>query len=109
LHFAFSLIVVSMFSLVSSVPELLSSISCILLGVLASMSPDLFCGFSISRIVFLCDLFIVSTYIFRSWMVLFNSFTCLVVFSCYSLGDFCVSSLKASSCLPVFCNSSRDF
>jgi hypothetical protein len=31
LHFAFSLAVVSMFSMVSSVPEILSSISCILL------------------------------------------------------------------------------
>jgi hypothetical protein len=45
---------------------------------------------------------IVSTSIFRTWTVLFNSITCLVVFSCNSLRDFCVSSLKASSCLPVF-------
>jgi hypothetical protein len=31
------------------------------------------------------------------------------VFSCNSLRDFCVSPLKASSCLAVFCNSLRDF
>jgi hypothetical protein len=30
--------------------------------------------------VSLCDFFIVSTSIFKSWMVLFTSFTCLVVF-----------------------------
>ena len=35
-------------------------------------------------------------------MVLFNSFTCLVVFSCNSLRDFCVSYLRASSYLSVF-------
>jgi hypothetical protein len=35
-------------------------------------------------------------------MVLFNSFTCLVVFSCNPLRNFCVSSLRTSTCLPVF-------
>jgi hypothetical protein len=34
--------------------------------------------------------------------VLFNSFTFLVVFSRNSLTDFCVSFLRAFSCLPVF-------
>jgi hypothetical protein len=31
-------------------------------------------------------------------MVLFNSFTCLDVFYCNSLRDFCVSSLRTSTC-----------
>jgi hypothetical protein len=35
-------------------------------------------------------------------MALFISFPCWIVFSCNSLRDFCVSSLRASSFLPVF-------
>jgi hypothetical protein len=87
LHFAFSLIVVSVFSVVSSIPEILSSVSCILLVILASMAPDFYLSFSISRVVSLCDFFMVSTSIFRSWMVLFNSLFCLDEFSCNSLRD----------------------
>jgi hypothetical protein len=42
-------------------------------------------------------------------MVLFISFTCLTVFFCNSLSNFCISSLRASSCLPVFsCISLRE-
>jgi hypothetical protein len=88
LHFAFSLTVVSIFSMVSSAPEILSFISYILLVMLTSMASDFFPRFSISRVFSLCDFFIVSTSIFRSWMILFNSFTCLIVFSCNSLGIF---------------------
>jgi hypothetical protein len=33
---------------------------------------------------------------------LFNSFTCLILFSCISLRDLHVSSLRASICLSVF-------
>jgi len=36
------------------------------------------------------------------WVVFFNSFICLIVFSCNSLRDCCVSSLRASNCLSVF-------
>ena len=81
LHFAFPLIVVLIFSMESSAPEILSSISCILLVLLAYMTLDLFLRFSISSVVSLCDIFIVSIHIFRYWMVLFNSFAYLVVFS----------------------------
>jgi hypothetical protein len=43
-----------------------------------------------------------STSIFRSWMVLFNFIASLVVFSCNSLRDFCVYSLRPCTCLAVF-------
>jgi hypothetical protein len=48
------------------------------------MIPDIFSRFSISRVVSLCDFFTVSISIFRSWMVVLNSFTCLVVFNSFT-------------------------
>jgi len=109
LLFPLSLTVLLMFSMVSSALEILSSLPCILLVNLTSTTPNLFPRSSLSRVVSLCAFFIVSIYIFHSWMVLFNSFYCLVVFSCNSLRDFCVSSLRACTCLPVLsCISLRE-
>jgi hypothetical protein len=73
------------------------------------MAPDLFPRFSISRVISLFDFFIVSISIFSSYMALFISSTCLIVFSCNSLREFSVFSLRASACLPVFsCISLRE-
>jgi hypothetical protein len=102
LHFAFSLIVVSMFSMESSAPNIFYSNSCILLLMLDSMVPDFFPRVSISRVVSLWVFFIFSTYIFKFWMVLFNCITCLVMFSYNFLTDLCVSSLSTSTCLAAF-------
>jgi hypothetical protein len=90
---------VPMFSMESSATEILSSISCILFLMLASMVPDFFPRVSISRVVSLWVFFIVSNSPFRSYMVLFNSITCLIVFSCISLRT--STSLTFFSCISL--------
>ena len=102
LDLTFSLVDISIYSTVSSMPEILSSISYILLVMLASVVSVLFTRFFISRISSVCVFFIASITTFRFYTVLFNSFTCLIVFSFISLRDLFVSSLKTSACLIVF-------
>ena len=70
--------------------------------MLTSMVPDFFLRVSISRVVPLWVFFIVSISLFRYLIVLFNSIACLIVFSCNSLRNFCVSFLRTSTCLAVF-------
>lgn len=61
----------------------LSSISCILLLMLASVTLALFPRFFMSRVVSLCVFFNISISFSRSLMILFNSFSCLIVFFLY--------------------------
>jgi hypothetical protein len=104
LRFVFSLIVVPIFSMESSAPEILLSMSCILLLMLASMVPDFFPRVSIYSVASLWVFFIVSTSLFRSNIVLFIFITCLDVFSCFSLRTF--SCLVVFSCFSLrSCNS----
>jgi hypothetical protein len=73
LHFAFSLTVVLMFSILSSAPEILSSISCILLVMLASMTPALFPRLCISRVVpFVIYLLFLFTFLDPEFLSLFG-------------------------------------
>jgi hypothetical protein len=74
-YFVFSLTDESIPSMVSSMPEILSSISCILLLMLESVAPDF------SKVNSIYVFFIVSISIFSSSTILFNSFTFFIVFS----------------------------
>ena len=97
-----------MFSMESSAPGSLPSISCIVADACISGFLFLSQGFYLQSCLPL-GFFIISTSIFRSWMDLFNSITSLVVFPCNSLWDFCLSSLRSSTCVAVISyNSLRE-
>lgn len=101
LPFLFTLTDVLISFLVSSTPEILSSVSYILLVMHLKFLIS-FLGFPSSGLPpFVISLFF-SLYISGSYIILFNSFICLFVFSYISLTDSFVSSLRASTCLPVF-------
>jgi hypothetical protein len=95
--------------MVSYTPEILFFYLLYSVEVAASVTPDLFPRFSISKFASIHGFFIVTLSSFRSWMFLFNLFSCLIVFSYMSLRDSFVFSLRASTCLPVFsCISFRE-
>jgi hypothetical protein len=96
LDLIFSLTDVSISFITSSMPETLSSISCILLVMLATVVPLNLPRFSISRILPDCVFFIASISI--SGLEQFYAFPLpgLIVFSCTSLRDLFISSLKVS-------------
>ena len=90
MHFVFSLTVVSVSSMVSYMPGILSPISCILLVVLASVTPDLFPRFSMYRVASLCVVFfllLLFSFLDPGWFCLISS-PVYLCFPCISLGDF---------------------
>ena len=85
LDLAFSLTDITISSMASSMPEILSSTSCVLLVMFAAIVPLLFPRFSISWVASFYVISITFISIFKSQTVLFISFAHLIVFYCISL------------------------
>lgn len=88
LDFSFSFTDLLISSIISYTPDILSSISCILLVMIMYVLLVVFPWFSISRIASVCIFFNASSSLFRSWSVLFISFTSVIIFSCNYLNLF---------------------
>lgn len=94
LDLTFSLTDVSISSITFSTPEILASISCILLVMFLPIVPVHTPRFSISRIPSVYVFFIAFISTFRSWTVLFISFTSLIVIFLYVFKGFSAFLLK---------------
>ena len=103
LHFVFSLSVVSMFSMVASAAETLFYL-CVLLVMLASMSPVLFPRFSISRVVFLCDFFIVQFpfLILDGFAQFLHPFVCVFLYFLVGFLCFLIKGFYLFTCIPLY-------
>ena len=93
---------VSISYILSCMPKILSSISSYLFVTLAYVVPIHFPMFSISKVPSDFLLFTVSISSFRSFTILLISLTVLIVFSCITLRDLFVSSLRIYTCFILF-------
>jgi hypothetical protein len=88
----FSLNDVSVSSIISSMPEILSSLTCILLLTLVSVVPVLFPTFCISRIPSVCAFF----------FIFFRTFLCTIFITILKIYLFCVYECPICmyTCMP---------
>ena len=90
-----------LYLLSSALHVIVSYLSWILLVLLISVIFDTFLRFSIYKFASLFVFITTSPSTFRSGTILFSFFIWLIVFSCISLMELFVSSLRTSTCSPV--------